>query len=171
MGAQEQGADAIEGRWITIPRTLCFVLNGDDVLLMRRAAHKRVFPNRYNGVGGHIERGEDPYTSARREIFEETGLAVQDLRLRAVYNVDAGEATGIMVFTFTAISEDRAVIASDEGTLHWIPRHAVLQYDLVEDLPIVLPHILEMRVEDNPLFIHVSYDQDDCMQLRIAETN
>ena len=73
MGSEEQGADVIKGRWLTIPRTLCFVFNGDDLLLMRRAAHKRVFPNRYNGVGGHIERDEDPYTSAKREILEETG--------------------------------------------------------------------------------------------------
>ncbi|MEL6271862.1 MAG: hypothetical protein AAFR22_18795, partial [Chloroflexota bacterium] len=51
MGAKEQGADATQGRWLVIPRTLCFVLNGDDVLLMKRAAHRRVFPNRYNGAG------------------------------------------------------------------------------------------------------------------------
>src|SRR5262245_52850594 len=72
MGAVEQGANATQNRWLTIPRTLCFVLNGNDVLLMKRAPHKRVFPNRYNGVGGHIERDEDPLASARREIKEET---------------------------------------------------------------------------------------------------
>ncbi len=33
MGAKEQGADAIAERWLTIPRTLCFIQNGDDVLL------------------------------------------------------------------------------------------------------------------------------------------
>ncbi len=122
MGAQEQGANAVENRWLTIPRTLCFVLNGDDVLLMKRAAHKRVFPNRYNGVGGHIERDEDPLTSARREIKEETGLDVRDVRLRAVYNIDAGEATGIMLFVFTAVSDRRDVCANREGTLHWVAR-------------------------------------------------
>src|SRR5215813_2874096 len=120
MGASEQGANATEGRWLTIPRTLCFVLNGDDILLMKRGSHKRVFPNRYNGVGGHIERDEDPLTSARREIKEETGLDVRDLRLRAVYNIDAGETTGIVLFVFTALSDTRAVKANNEGTLHWI---------------------------------------------------
>src|SRR4030095_8613577 len=90
MGANQQGANATQGRWLTIPRTLCFVTNGDDVLLMRRAPHKRVFPNQYNGVGGHIERDEDVYASAKREILEETGLQVDNLRLRAIYNIDAG---------------------------------------------------------------------------------
>jgi 8-oxo-dGTP diphosphatase len=168
MSANEQGADAIEGRWLTIPRTLCFVVNSDDVLLMRRAAHKRVFPNRYNGVGGHIERDEDPLSSVRREILEETGLRVRDLRLRAVYNIDAGEVTGIILFVFTAVSDSRNFVSTSEGTLHWIPKQAVEQYDLVEDLPTILPRVLAMGDNGSPLFVHVRYDDEDCIRLRFA---
>jgi 8-oxo-dGTP diphosphatase len=169
MGAHEQGANATDGRWLTIPRTLCFVLNGDDVLLMKRGAHKRVFPNRYNGVGGHIERDEDLLTSAKREILEETGLQVHDLRLRAVYNIDAGEATGIVLFVFTAYSDSRATQSNDEGTLHWIPRGEVLHLDLVEDLPQLLPRILSMDDSSLPLFVHVSYDANDAILMRFSE--
>lgn len=169
MTATEQGANAIENRWLTIPRTLSFVFNDGDVLLMKRAAHKRVFPNRYNGVGGHIERDEDPITSARREIHEETGLHVRDVRLRAVYNIDAGEATGIALFVFTAVSDSREVTANSEGTLHWIAREAVFSLDLVEDLPYLLPRILSMPDNAAPLFVHVSYDANDAIQMRFAE--
>ncbi len=169
MGANEQGADATQNRWLTIPRTLCFVLNGSDVLLMKRAPHKRVFPNQYNGVGGHIEHNEDPFTSAKREILEETGLTVTNLQLRAVYNVDAKASTGIILFVFTAESESRVVTANDEGTLHWIPRNVVSQYDLVEDLPIILPRVLNMNKGDIPLFVHVSYDQQDRIQMHFAD--
>jgi 8-oxo-dGTP diphosphatase len=169
MGANEQGANATTNRWLTIPRTLSFVLNGDDVLLMKRAPHKRVFPNCYNGVGGHIERDEDPLTSAKREIKEETGLNVRDLDLCAVYNIDAGEATGIILFVFTAVSESRDVTANDEGTLHWVGRGAIMQLDLVEDLPIILPRIFTRRAGDLPHFVHVSYDAADQIQMRFAE--
>lgn len=169
MGANEQGANATDNRWLTISRTLCFVLNGGDVLLMKRAPHKRVFPNRYNGVGGHIERDEDPLTSARREIAEETGLQVRDVALRAVYNIDAGEATGVVLFVFIASSDSRDVTANSEGTLHWIPRDSVLELDLVEDLPFLLPRILAMQPGSPPLFVHVSYDADDVIQMRFAE--
>lgn len=169
MGANEQGADETQNRWLTIPRTLCFVTNGDDVLLMRRAAHKRVFPNQYNGVGGHIERDEDPLTSAKREILEETGLTVRDVRLRAIYNIDAGKETGIGLFLFTAVSNSRITTDGDEGTLHWIPKNQVTLFELVEDLPFILPRVLEMDTYSPPLFVHISYDADDCIQMRFAE--
>ncbi len=170
MGASEQGANAVENRWLTIPRTLCFVLNGDDILLMKRAPHKRIFPNRYNGVGGHIERDEDPLTSARREIKEETGLDVHDLHLRAVYNIDAGASTGIILFVFMARSESRVIVANSEGTLHWVARNDIHTLDLVEDLPLILPRILPMQLNDAPLFVHVSYDADDVIQMRFADS-
>lgn len=170
MGAQGQGADATEGRWLTIPRTLCFVTHGDEVLLMKRAAHKRVFPNQYNGLGGHIERDEDPYSGARREIREECGLEVRDLRLRAIHHIDAGQTTGILLFVFTAISDQRAVSTdSAEGTLHWVPRDKVSALDLVEDLPDVLPRVLTMPPDAPPHFVHVSYDDADQIILRFAE--
>ncbi len=170
MGANEQGADATAGRWLTMPRTLCFVLNGNDVLLMKRAAHKRVFPNRYNGVGGHIERDEDPYSSAQREIYEETGLHVRDLHLKAVYNIDAGQATGILLFVFVGYSSSRDILDQcEEGTLHWVPREALLTLDLVEDLPHILPRILDSEAGAAPLFVHASYDEADRLQMRFAE--
>jgi 8-oxo-dGTP diphosphatase len=170
MGANEQGANAISGRWLTIPRTLCFVFNGGDVLLMKRAPHRRIFPNRYNGVGGHIEREEDPLTSAKREILEETGLQVRDTRLRAVYNIDTGDANGIMLFVFTAISDSREVVSDqNEGTLHWIPLAKIAELDLVEDLPVIIPRVAAMLPADPPLFVHLSYDAADRLQMRFAE--
>lgn len=170
MGANEQGANATDGRWLVIPRTLCFVFNGDDVLLMKRAPHRRVFPNRYNGVGGHLERNEDPTTCARREIKEETGLEVTDLRLRGVYNVDAGETTGIVLYIYTAVSESRDVEAKlEEGTLHWIRCDAIMELDLVEDLPHILPHVIGVDNTIPPFSAHLSYDDNDNLIIRFAE--
>lgn len=169
MSANEQGANATSGRWLAMPRTLCFITNGDDVLLMKRGAQKRVFPNRYNGVGGHVERDEDPLTSARREIHEETGLAVHHLHLCAVHNIDAGHDSGIVLFVFKGESDSREVQVSDEGTLHWVPVDEVASLDLVDDLPEVLPRVLAMQPGDVPYFVHVSYDENDQIRLRFAD--
>lgn len=169
MGADEQGTQFTKEHWITVPRTLCFILHGDDVLLLKRAAHKRIFPNRYNGVGGHIERNEDPLTSLKREVLEETGLTIDCVELKAIYNVDAGTNTGVMVLVFTAHTAIRDVIDSDEGTLHWVHRDAIADLDLVDDLPLILPNILRMNPGNAPLYVHMSYDHNDAMLLTLGK--
>lgn len=169
MGAKQQGADATKGRWLVIPRTLCFVLNGDDILLMKRGSHKRVFPNQYNGLGGHVERYEDPLTGAKREIVEESGLQVHDVRLRSVHNIDAGQDTGIVLYVYTAISESREFHSdTDEGQLEWVPIAKLDEYDLVEDLPLLLPRILQTPADAPPYSVHVSYDEDDAIQMHFV---
>lgn len=169
MSAAEQGADVTEGRWLVMPRTLSFVRNADDVLLMKRGPHRRVFPNRFNGLGGHVERGEDVLAGARREIFEESGLRIAELRLCAVVNVDAGSPTGILLFVFTGFSDTREVKESDEGTLHWIPIARIGELDLVEDLPLLLPRVLSLGPNDAPIFLHTSYDEADRLVIRSGE--
>lgn len=170
MGAEQQGADATKGRWLTMPRTLSFVMNGDAVLLLKRAAHKRVFPNQYNGLGGHVERDEDIYRSALREIEEESGLAVHSLKLRSIHNIDAGGATGILLFVFTAISDTKTIRGDcPEGKLEWIPKGRVLDWDLVEDLPELLVRIFAMDDDEPPAFAHVSYDERDRIVLRFRD--
>jgi 8-oxo-dGTP diphosphatase len=169
MGAAQQGADVTHNRWMTVPRTLCFVFHDDEILLMKRGPHKKIFPNQYNGLGGHIERDEDPLTSARREILEESGIEVQDLRLCAVHNIDSGHQTGIVLFVFAGHSSTRADLPPcDEGTLHWVKLDQLDTLDLVEDIALIVPRVRALPVGAPPLFIHVSYDADDQLQMRIA---
>ncbi len=170
MGAHEQGAEAVSGRWLALPRTLVFVLHEDAVLMMKRAPHRRVFPNQYNGLGGHLERGEDPAAGALREIVEESGLRVHSLRLRSLHNIDTGAETGIILFVYTAISEGRALQQDGvEGQLQWIPRERLGELDLVEDLPQLLPRVLAMGDDDPPLSVHVGYDEADRIVLHFHD--
>ena len=169
MGATGQGIDESAGRWVTIPRMVAFVRNGDDVLMLRRSDNSRIYPGQYNGVGGHLERKEDPLSGMRREILEETGLQVTQLFLRALYNIDSGGHQGVLLFVFTCQSARRELCpATPEGTLRWVPRHELASLPLVEDLPQMLPRLLDMAPDAPPLFVHVGYDPDGRLRLRIA---
>jgi 8-oxo-dGTP diphosphatase len=129
--------------FVAYPRTLCFVLHGDDVLLLKGAPAKRLYPNLYNGVGGHVERNEDVLSSLCREVREETGLAIHDPRLRAIIVADEAAGPGVVIFVYTAATDSRDVKASAEGELTWVPRSRLLEYDLVPDLRELLPRLLD----------------------------
>jgi 8-oxo-dGTP diphosphatase len=168
MGAKDQGANVTDGRWLVIPRTLCFITHGADVLLLKRGEHKRIYPGRYNGVGGHIERDEDALTGAIREMQEETGLDVKNVRFCGHIHVDSGDQNGIMVFVFSAEAESRDFKDSEEGTLAWIPREALEELPLVEDLSILIPLIFDSAPDALPFFAHTSYDVEDELVMLFA---
>ena len=157
-------------RYCTVPRTLCFVTRGDDVLLIKGAPHKPVWPNRYNGVGGHVEADEDVFSAAQREIREETGLDVVDLRLRGIANIPVvpGES-GVLLLVFTAEAVERRLRPSSEGELVWINRCHLTELDLVEDLIVLLPAILDAPANAMPFFAHYHTDELGQLHIRFAE--
>ena len=170
MGQDEQGVAASRHRYQVVPRTLCFVRHGDEVLLLKGAPHKRIWANRYNGLGGHVEPGEDLLHSVVREVHEEAGLAVHDVQLAAVVHADAGDPRiGILFFVFTAWARTRDVIESPEGTLEWVPSSALPVEGMAPDLPVILPRILALPAGAPPLFLAYHYDADDQLVIRFAE--
>jgi 8-oxo-dGTP diphosphatase len=170
MGRADQGVTQSHDRYRVIPRSLCFITHGNEVLLLRGGPHKRLWAGHYNGVGGHIEAGEDVYSATRREIREETGLDVHGLRLCGVAHVNAGDpAVGILFFIFTAQAASQVIGLSPEGTLEWWPVDHLPTADMVEDLPILLPKALNLAPAAPPFFAAYRYDDQDRLMISFAE--
>lgn len=144
------------GRYTVIPRTLVFLRNGDDVLLLKGAPTKRLWAGRYNGLGGHVEAGETIAAGALREIREEAGLhaaQLTDFALRALINIE-GTPSGVLLCVFTGWTLTREVRGSAEGVPEWIPLQELDRLDLVDD-DRLLPRLLH---ETGLAFGHQRYD-------------
>jgi 8-oxo-dGTP diphosphatase len=166
MPVSDQGAS--RDRYTLIPRTLIFLTRTGKVLLLRGSATKRLWANRYNGVGGHIERGEDVNSAARRELIEETGLNPPLLWLCGTITIDTGPEIGIVVFVLRGECPEGDPNPSPEGSLEWVPFDRILDFPLVEDLYTILPYLLAMQPGDVPLSYHYSYDEQGKLLIRQA---
>jgi len=165
MSRSEQGLSY--DRYICIPRTLIFLIREDSVLLLKGAPTKRIWANKYNGVGGHVERGEDIISSAKRELLEETGFST-DLRLVGTLQVDVEPEAGISVYIFTGESVKGDPHPSEEGSLDWIPFAELEQYPLVDDVVILLNKIRAMDMESPPFSARSFYDENENLIVRFG---
>ena len=132
-------------RYTVVPRTLIFLTRGDQVLLLRGAPDKKLWANRYNGLGGHIEAGEDPWHAALREVQEEAGITPSRLELKGIIHVTRPEPPGVMLFVFTGAAPDDTPIASEEGQVEWVALEALATLPVVEDLPVLLAQVLSAQ--------------------------
>ncbi len=94
-------------------------------LALRRSKHTRC-PGTWEAVHGRIERGETPPEAARREVREETGLAVERLYALTV-NPFFMKSTGTveLAVAFVAVVGAGTVALSEEHVSYaWLSRAA-----------------------------------------------
>ncbi|MBI9045877.1 MAG: NUDIX domain-containing protein [Anaerolineaceae bacterium] len=126
---------------IPIAFTLCFLTRSDQVLLLKRNKS----PNKgcWNGVGGHIEKGESPYEGCLREALEETGYRIEQARFGGILTWQGFEIQDGGLYIFTAETPpDHGQIMDIEGRLAWKPMDFLFHSaHVVSNLHLTAPHI------------------------------
>lgn len=103
------------------PLSMVFLVQNDQILVLRRAANKQLFPNNLSGFGCKIEPGEDLIAANHREFTEETGLVVSDLQLKGNFIIFMGNGFINVLYLFVATQFTGTLISnSDEGTISWM---------------------------------------------------
>jgi 8-oxo-dGTP diphosphatase len=159
MSKSEQGL--VEHAYTVIPRTLIFIFNtNQEVLLIKGSTHKERWQNVYNGVGGHIEAGEDILTAANRELAEETGIHELPINLCGQIMIDVFDHQGVALFVFKGHYEDQTIQPSNEGELYWVPMEEIENLPLVDDLPVLLPMVYAYNAGEPIIIGKYFYNND-----------
>ena len=141
-----------------INTTLCYVLRGDEVLMLHRVKKRDdINKDKWIGIGGKFEEGESPEECLLREAKEETGLTLTRWRCRGVVTFLNEGADGEYMYLFTADEFAGEITDCPEGDLQWVSREFVSRLPKWEGDQI----FLDLLWQDAPFFLlTLRYDHD-----------
>ena len=131
---------------------LCMISDGNGNVLVQ----DRRNPD-WPGVafpGGHVEPEESFTDSVIREVYEETGLTIEDPRLCGVKQFQTEQGQRYVVFLYRADRFHGTLRSSREGEVFWIPREKLPEYPTVPDFPELV------RVFEEPELNEFVYTRD-----------
>lgn len=98
-------------------------------MIHRIKREKDMLKNVWNGIGGKVKESESPEECVIREVFEESGLKIQNPLLKGILtfpnNRNTGETWYVFVYTTTEFTGE--LQENDEGELEWISVKSILQ--------------------------------------------
>ena len=121
---------------------MCMVRDGDRVLVINRndpGWPGLAFP------GGHVEKGEAFADSVIREVYEETGLTIEQPRLCGIKQFRTEENSRYIVLLYRTDKFEGQLISSGEGEVFWLTLEQLDQYPLT-------PHfeqVVEVMLRDD----------------------
>ena len=83
--------------------------------------------------GGHVEPGEPFVEAVIREVWEETGLTIQNPKLCGTKQFQTDKGERYVVFFYKTDLYSGELKSSDEGEVFWIPKDTLHQYTLCPD--------------------------------------
>ena len=85
--------------------------------------------------GGHVEPEESFVESVIREVWEETGLTIENPKLCGTKQFQTRKGERYVVLFYKTNRYSGELKSSDEGEVFWIPRTDLHKYTLCDDFP------------------------------------
>ena len=127
--------------------TLCYIERDNRYLMMHRVKKaKDENEGKWIGIGGHLEENESPDECIIREVKEETGLSLTNIRMRGLITFILPDWGNELTFLYTGTAEGEAPAECSEGVLQWVPINQVLDLPLWEGDRAFLP-LLRTKAE------------------------
>ena len=124
----------------------CFVKKGNKYLMLHRSPDKKIMPNVWMAPGGKREFNEGLFECARREIKEETGLAIRNLRVKVTGNAYLKDLDTEIYFHFVFadyLSGEVTQFAKD-GELIWLTPVEIGKLDnLLSEIHELVPNLFK----------------------------
>lgn len=143
---------------------ICYLFKDNKVLMLfRNKKEVDINKGKWIGVGGHIEKGEDPLTAVIREVYEETSLRINECESVAGITFFFKDDVEVMhVFTCSNFSGELDYDC-EEGTLKWIDLDELFSIPLWEGDKLFLKPILAKE----PYFeMSMRYEGDDLVEYK-----
>ena len=83
--------------------------------------------------GGHVEPGESFVDAVIREVYEETGLTIENPQLCGTKQFQTDSGARYVVFFYKTNRYRGTLRSSSEGEMKWIPRSELHKYRLAPD--------------------------------------
>lgn len=116
------------------------------LLLQLRDGNTEVDPHRWSLPGGHLDPGEEPLVAAHRELYEETGLKVDELRLFWRGLAPAGSFPGTVgefsIFYAPTSATDADVVCGEGAAMRFVDRADVLTLEFGRANAEIVPRFL-----------------------------
>lgn len=102
--------------------------------------------------GGHVEQGESFTDAVIREIFEETGLTIENPIFCGIYHWDKSN-THHVIFLYKTNRYSGTLHSSEEGSVYWIPIEAFKEKELATGMDYVLQMMESEQI--NECYMHL----------------
>jgi 8-oxo-dGTP diphosphatase len=124
-----------------------FLKNDGYYLLMKRSPERKIAPNLWSLVGGHMETYElnDPIKTCLREIEEETGIQkgnIYNLKLRYII-IRRYKNIIRQNYIYFGETDKTDLIKTEEGTLHWIAENELLDKEYTKTYKEMMKHYIQ----------------------------